>query len=394
MDLINILNYSIAFFSLFTVLFFVLLFVRYRKQVYTIPEAVKGWQPVVSIIIPAYNEGAHIAKTIESVLSLDYPQDLLDVIVVDDGSKDDTYGQARAFESKGVRVLTRQNGGKGAALNSGLEKARGELVATMDADSVVTPGTVKELLPLFSDDNVMAVTPAIKASPKKNLLVELQRIEYLMILFSRKLLSFIDSVPVTPGPFSMFRARVFSLVGGFDEHNLVEDQEICLRIQAANFKVKSSMDAVVYTEVPETMGDLMKQRVRWQRGGLRNYWKYRFLIRPEYGDFGMFFVPLNFITIISFFVLLGLMINAFVSTPYYTKYIWVESIGLSIGLITIIGALVLGSTLLWLWLAVRAFNEKVPLRNLALFLLFYWYLMVGYNVLTAVKEIKREPATW
>jgi cellulose synthase/poly-beta-1,6-N-acetylglucosamine synthase-like glycosyltransferase len=215
-----------------------------------------------------------------------------------------------------------------------------------------------------------------------------------MILFSRKLLSFIDSVPVTPGPFSMFRARVFSLVGGFDEHNLVEDQEICLRIQAANYKVKSSMDAVVYTEVPETMGELMKQRVRWQRGGLRNYWRYRFLIRPEYGDFGMFFVPLNYITIISFFVLLGLMINAFVSTPYYTKYIWVESIGLSIGLVTIIGTLVLCSTLLWLWLAVRAFNEKVPLRNLALFLLFYWYLMVGYNVLTAVKEIKREPATW
>jgi len=394
MDLINILNYSIAFFSLFTVLFFVLLFVRYRKQVYTIPEAVKGWQPVVSIIIPAYNEGAHIAKTIESVLSLDYPKELLDVIVVDDGSKDDTYGQARAFESKGVRVLTRQNGGKGAALNFGLEKARGELVATMDADSIVTPGTVKGLLPLFSDKDVMAVTPAIKASPKKKLIVELQRIEYLMILFSRKLLSFIDSVPVTPGPFSMFRAKVFKEVGGFDEHNLVEDQEICLRIQAANYKVKSSMDAVVYTEVPETMGDLMKQRVRWQRGGLRNYWKYRFLIRPEYGDFGMFFVPLNYITIISFFLLLGLMINAFVSTPYYTKYIWVESIGLSIGLITIIGALVLGSTLLWLYLAVRAFNEKVPLRNLALFLLFYWYLMVGYNVLTAVKEIKREPATW
>jgi cellulose synthase/poly-beta-1,6-N-acetylglucosamine synthase-like glycosyltransferase len=247
---------------------------------------------------------------------------------------------------------------------------------------------------LFDDEEVMAVTPAVKVKPGGKLLAELQRIEYLMILFSRKLLSFIDSVPVTPGPFSMFRAKVFEKVGLFDENNLVEDQEICLRIQAANYKVRSSMSAVVYTDVPATMKDLIRQRVRWQRGGLRNYWKYRFLIKPEYGDFGMFLVPLNYVTIISFFIVLGLMINAIFASPYYEKYIWLDSFALGAGLITIIGTLVLVSTLLWLYLSVRAFGEKVPLQNLVLFLLFYWYLMVGFNVLTAVKEIKREPATW
>jgi cellulose synthase/poly-beta-1,6-N-acetylglucosamine synthase-like glycosyltransferase len=393
MELSEILNYSIAFFSLFTVLFFILLFIKYHKRVHKKPHST-DWKPVVSIVIPAYNEAEHIAGTLSSLLSLNYPSDKLDILVVDDGSTDNTYELAKAFVPKGIRVFTKQNGGKGAALNFGIKHAKGELVATMDADSFVNEQTIGELLPLFEEDGVMAVTPAVKVYPRKNLLTELQRIEYLMILFSRKLLSFIDSVPVTPGPFSMFRKKVFGEIGGFDEHNLVEDQEICLRIQSANYKVRSSMSAIVHTDVPQSMKDLLKQRVRWQRGGLRNYWKYRFLIRPEFGDFGMFFVPLNYVTIISFFLILGLMINAFIATPYYTKYIWVDSIGLGLGLITIIGALVVGSTLLWLYLSVRAFNEKVPIHNLILFLLFYWYLMVGYNVLTAVAEIRREPFRW
>ncbi len=395
LDLVLILNYSIAFFSLFTVLFFVLLFLRYRERVGNAPQARNaGWEPAVSVVIPAYNEEETIAATINSALSLDYPREKLDIIVVDDGSKDRTLEEARAFEKDGVLVLSKANGGKGAALNFGIARAKGELIATMDADSMLTPGTLREMVPLFEDGDVMAVTPAVKVKPGNKLIVELQRIEYLMILFSRKLLSFIDSVPVTPGPFSLFRAEAFKKVGPFDEHNLVEDQEICLRLQAANYKVRSSMTAMVYTSVPESMKDLMRQRVRWQRGGLRNYWKYRFLIRPEYGDFGMFFVPLNYISIIAFFVILGLMINSLFASPYYTKYIWLDSYVLGLGLVTIIGALVMGSTILWLYLSVRAFNEKIPLQNLFLFVLFYWYLMVGYNVLTAVKEIRREPATW
>jgi len=392
MDAIVLLNYSIAFFSLFTVIFFILLLIRYRREVNKVP-ARTNWKPVVSVIIPAYNEEAGIAQTINSVLTLDYPREKLDIILVDDGSSDRTFEIAKGYENDGVRVFTKKNGGKGAALNFGIARARGELIATMDADSALMPNALDELLPLF-DEEVMAVTPAVKVKPENKLIVELQRIEYLMILFSRKLLSFIDSVPVTPGPFSIFRAEVFRKVGGFDEKNLVEDQEICLRIQAANYRVRSSMSGIVLTQVPDNLPDLLKQRIRWQRGGLRNYWKYRFLIRPEYGDFGMYFVPLNFLSIIAFFLILGLMIHAVVASPYYSRYIIVDSIILGIGLVTIIGTLVVLSTLLWVYLAVVAFKEKVSIKNLLLFMVFYWYLMVGYNVMTAVKEIRREPATW
>ena len=104
----------------------------------------------------------------------------------------------------------------------------------------------------------------------------------------------------------MARKKVFGIVGGFDEKNLVEDQEICLRIQAANYKVRSSMSAIVYTEPPNTLKGFLRQRVRWQRGGIRNYWKYRYLIKPEYGDFGMFFVPLNYASIIALFLIFAL----------------------------------------------------------------------------------------
>jgi cellulose synthase/poly-beta-1,6-N-acetylglucosamine synthase-like glycosyltransferase len=394
MDPVSFLNYLIAFFTLFVTSVFILIFLTYRNR--DIRKAtISKKTPLVSIIIPAYNESDYVSKCLHSVLSMDYPADKLDVIVVDDGSTDETYAVARAFERDNVRVFTKKNGGKGAALNFGISKAKGEFIATMDADSYPTKKTIRQILPYFDDPEVMAVTPAIKIRQSDSLIKEIQRVEYLLILFSRKILSFIDSVPVTPGPFSMFRATVFDKVGGFDEHNLVEDVEIALRIQAANYKIRSSLVADVYTEPPGNVNDLMKQRVRWQRGGIRNYWKYRFLIKPEYGDFGMYFVPLNFASLIALFLLVGLMLYSFVSAPYYTRYIWFDVIGLDVGLFTFIGAFVVLSSAMFLHMAVTSFeNEKVRLRYLISFLVLYWFLTVGYNFLFVLKELRREKAAW
>ncbi|MFH1393770.1 MAG: glycosyltransferase [Candidatus Micrarchaeota archaeon] len=388
------LNYAIAFFSLFSVIFFLLLYLRHKDE-YNLPPAHTDWRPMVSIVIPAYNESEYMRESLKTVLALNYPKDKLEIIVVDDGSKDNTLEIAKSFEKDGVVAVRKENSGKGAALNFGIKRARGELVATMDADSYLAPDTLLDLLPLFDEERVAAVTPAVKIRPSGNILKEVQRVEYLMILFSRKLLSYIDCVPVTPGPFSIFRKKVLLDLGGFDEHNLVEDQEIALRMQANHYKIRSSMTAEVYTEPPASFGEFLTQRVRWQRGGLRNYWKYRFLIKPEYGDFGMFFVPLNYMTIIAFFLLLGLFIYYSVSMPYYVRYIFIESLGLSIGLFTIIGFFVLAVTAFWLYVTVRSFgNEKVKARYVALFMILYWYFMVCYNVLTLWKELRREKTAW
>jgi len=420
MDLVEALNYAVAFFTLLVVNVFILLYARHRND-YKEPEKT-GYEPHVSIIIPAYNESAYIGTCLKSVLAVDYPAGKLDIIVVDDGSKDDTYkiavkmadelaggsageaaggfasgnGKVRGATSPSVRVFTKPNGGKGSALNFGLARAKGELVATMDADSYITPGVIRALVPYFAaDPEVMAVTPAIKVKESGAWLKEFQRVEYLMILFSRKLLSFIDSVPVTPGPFSLFRAGVFREIGGFSEDNLVEDQEIALRIQAHHHKIRSSMAAEVFTEPPDNLRDLLKQRIRWQRGGFRNYWDYKYLMNPAYGDFGMYFVPLNFATITAFFLLLGLMAHSFFATPYYVRYIWFDAFGMTMGLFTFIGAFVFITSTVFLYLSVASFpEERVKLRYILLFMLFYWFLSVGYNTLFVLKEIRREPAKW
>ncbi|MEM3422720.1 MAG: glycosyltransferase [Candidatus Bilamarchaeaceae archaeon] len=396
MDLVHALNYFVAFFSVYVVVFYFLLLFTYKKNYEEEPPIDENFTPLVSIIVPAYNEEKYIGKCLQTLLELDYPKDKLDIIVINDGSTDLTEEEAKKFEKYGVRVVTQKNAGKGAALNHGLKIAKGEFIVTMDADSYVLPKTLKQLLAFFKDDpEVMAVTPAIKIRPSNSLLVELQRIEYLMIIFSRKLLSFIDAVPVTPGPFSIFRASVFKKVGGFDEHNLVEDQEIALRIQKHHFKIRSSVKAEVYTNPPETIQDLIKQRVRWQRGGVRNYWNYKHLITPEYGDFGLFFVPLNFITLASFFIVLGLMINAIVNTPYYVSYIFIESIGMGINPISVPLFFAGLASVAWLALVLGSFkNEKVGIIPIILYYFFYWYLMLCYNLLLVYKELKHEKFSW
>lgn len=396
MELIEILNYSVAFFTVYTTVFFLILFIKYRKDYYEKPKW-KGQSPSVSVVIPAYNEEEHITKCLDTILELDYPKEKMEIIVVDDGSTDDTAAKAKKFGSKGVKVYTIENKGKGAALNYGIKKAKAEFIVTMDADSYATPKVLKELIPYFDDPLVMAVTPAVKIAPSGKAIREFQRIEYLMILFSRKLLSYIDAVPVTPGPFSIFRKEVFDKVGMFDEHNLVEDQEIALRIQANQYKIRSSVSdrATVYTEPPGNMTGLLKQRVRWQRGGVRNYWKYKYMIKDEFGDFGMFFIPLNFATLSAFFIVLGLLINTLLVNPYYTRYILVESITMSVNMFTVIGVFVLFASFVWLYAAVSSFRtEKVKLRYLLVFMLFYWYLMMGYNILMALAEITRQKTTW
>jgi cellulose synthase/poly-beta-1,6-N-acetylglucosamine synthase-like glycosyltransferase len=394
MDLVMLLNYAIAFFSLFVVNVFILLYLRHRKTYLEKPQGT-DWQPIVSVVVPAYNESKYLRECLDSVLAVDYPKEKMDIIVVDDGSTDDTLEIAKEYEKKGMRVFTKENGGKGAALNFGLEKAKGELVATMDADSYLTKDTIKELIPFFVEKDVMAVTPSVKIREGGSWMKELQRVEYLMILFSRKLLSFIDSVPVTPGPFSIFRTKVFDEVGNFDEQNLVEDQEIALRIQSHHYKIRSSMTAGVYTEPPDNLKDLLRQRVRWQRGGFRNYWKYKYMIKPEYGDFGMYFVPLNFATITAFFLLMGLMLYSSISTPYYAQYIWADAFGMSLGFFTFIGAFVIATSILFLWLSVNSFKgENVKWRYLLSFMIFYWFLMIGYNTLFVLKEIRKEGFSW
>jgi hypothetical protein len=109
----------------------------------------------------------------------------------------------------------------------------------------------------------------------------------------------------------------------------------------------------------------------------------------------MYFVPLNFAALTAFFLLLGLLAYSILTTPYYVQYIWFEAMGMDVTFVTFVGTFVVLISTFFLYLAVKSFRgEKVKLRYLASFLLFYWYIMVGYNVLFLFKELKREPYSW
>ncbi len=353
------------------------------------------WEPKISVIIPAYNEEDNIAKCIESVLNADYPKNKLEIIVVDDGSTDKTYEIALKYKKFGVKVFRKQNEGTAAATkNYGIKRTTGEIIATLDADSYISKDAIKKLLPLFEDKSVAAVTSAIKVSRKKNVLQKVQEVEYLLTLFSRRLLSFIDAVFVTPGPFSLFRASVFKQIGYFDEKSILEDQEIALRIQKHNLKIRSSMDAEVFTDVPETFRSLLKQRIRWHRGGLINSIKYLELISPKYGDFGLIVMPLSLLTVVLIFAVIGnTVLNMFFSFQAYSVilnglFFFIQPVHI---VEIVIFLITLGFTLYQF-----SFFKKEHINPgwVLIFIISYAYLITLYWILAIGKQIRGDKVSW
>ncbi|MEK6823215.1 MAG: glycosyltransferase family 2 protein, partial [Nanoarchaeota archaeon] len=156
--------------------------------------------PKVSVIIPAYNEEDCIRDTMESVLALEYPADKLQVIVVNDGSKDRTEEEAKkviaAHPASDILYIAKQNGGKGTALNMGIAQASGEFIATMDSDSGVEPAALRKMLPYFADDTIVAVVPSMKVREPKTWLQRVQWYEYVVNIFYKELMGRLDCLHV------------------------------------------------------------------------------------------------------------------------------------------------------------------------------------------------------
>ncbi len=302
----EILMYVVSYFGLFTSIYFFLTLYENRDRLDN-PKPKK--YPSVTIIVPAYNEETTLAPTIDSLLNLDYPKEQLKLIIVDDGSTDNTLAIAKSYENEQVKVLTKPNGGKGSALNLGLEHTTTELVGCLDADSFVDSSALKNMVGYFEDENVMAVTPSLKVYSPKNMLQSIQMIEFLLGIFLRKIFAFLGSIHVTPGPFSIYRKKFFDMYGGYDEHNLTEDIEVALRIQRHNFQIENSIDAFVYTVLPKTWKALYAQRVRWYTGFLSNVLNYRDLFGSKHGNLGLFILPASFISI--FLVIISLFYTFF-----------------------------------------------------------------------------------
>ncbi len=251
------------------------------------------YQPLVSIVVPAYNEGKVIIRTIESLLASDHTN--FEIIVVDDGSTDETFKIAGdAFgSSERVSVFTKPNGGKAEALNFGWRKARGEIVVALDADTIFTPQTLSALVHRFADERIGAVAGNAKVGNRINIVTKWQALEYVTSQnFDRRAFASLNCITVVPGSVGAWRRSVLEETGGFSSDTLAEDQDLTIQVRKLGYTIGYEEAAIGLTEAPDSLRNLAKQRFRWSYGTLQCMWKHKdALLNPKYGTLGFIAMP-------------------------------------------------------------------------------------------------------
>jgi cellulose synthase/poly-beta-1,6-N-acetylglucosamine synthase-like glycosyltransferase/peptidoglycan/xylan/chitin deacetylase (PgdA/CDA1 family)/spore germination protein YaaH len=260
-----------------------------NKKIDTAPHP----QPPVSIIVPAYNEEVTAIKTIQSLLKTEYPD--FNIIFVDDGSKDKTFQVvSEAYGNHPlVRVLTKPNGGKASALNFGITHAEHDYVVCIDADTQLKTDAIYHLMAYFTDEEIGAVAGTVKVGNETNIITKWQSIEYITAQnMDRRAFDIINSITVVPGAIGAFRKSAIFKAGGFTYDTLAEDCDLTMRILKQGYVIKNCAEAVAYTEAPESLNMLLKQRFRWSFGVIQSFWKNRdALFNKKFSYFGMVGMP-------------------------------------------------------------------------------------------------------
>ncbi len=307
---IEIFAYPFIFLGLYFEVFMLLTFISTPARERRERPAATDRTPKVAIIVPCWNEETTVAGTVDSLLALDYPKDALEIILVNDGSTDNTKAVMDAYAgTPHITVIHKENGGKHTAINAGIAVATdAEFFGCLDADSFVPPDALREMMSAFDDPAVAASTPAMSVFEPKNMLERMQNAEYIFGIAARHALSAVNGIYVTPGPFSLYRRSIIEEVGGFRHAHQAEDMEMALRLQRAGYKIENAPRARVFTKVPRHVGKLIKQRTRWTTGFLRNVMTdYRDLVgNPKYGVLGLMVLPLGFVAVIGGVSLFGL----------------------------------------------------------------------------------------
>ena len=282
-------SYLLSAISLYLLVFLVILVVRYSVMIlYSFMDHLEGMYkkdkpsvnlqqddnalPLISLVVPAYNEGVVIQAAIRSLLLLDYPN--YEILVIDDGSTDDTYekalGVAREPHSIPIRVITKRNGGKAEALNTGMTAARGEFILNMDGDSKLSSNTLRACIRHFDNPKIGAVAGNVKVINRENMWSNIQALEYVEgLAMARKAQSFLRIVNIIPGPLGMFRKTVLQQVGGYDHDTFAEDCDLTLKMLMRGWQIAYEPAAVAWVETPSQLLNLLKQRYRWTRGILQ-----------------------------------------------------------------------------------------------------------------------------
>ena len=339
-----------------------------------------------SIIVPAYNEEVTISSCIESMLNLDYPN--YEVIVVDDGSKDKTFNEASKFLTNGVQVIRQENTGKPGAINTGIKKASGDIIITVDADSRLHPSALKWISRRFSKNQRLgAVAGNVKIDRSRSVLKILQSLEYTTsINLGRKSQSLLHCVMIVPGAIAALKTEALHKAGYFSSDTFAEDFDITMRILQAGYHVEYESRAVAFTQAPESIEDLLKQRRRWNRGITQVLAKYQCMyMNPKYGLTGLVGVPYMWFEqgsyILNFFLLFILITSAFIN---------LQITSLTIGILIYWGLTILVSIFAELMDPMPSIREIIISP---LYLLYNIFLDV-ISMMAFIEEILNITMTW
>ena len=259
----------IMFFSgiVFAVLF---LFLTYSFLIYIISwfifKKIRKFSPHVSVVIPAYNEEDNIKECLECVLASSYPKDKLEIIVVDDGSKDSTREIVRSFGR--IRLLRQRHVGKVAALNYGAKAAKHDFVVTIDADTNIDKDCVAELVKPFRNPKVGATTGNNRVKNRNTIIGMFQNVEYHYNNLIRSSFAKVfanDSIWFS-GSMACYRKKALAHIMYFKKDTMAEDQDVALELKARNYVIVNTPSAFGYTVVPSSIATLYRQRARWSIG--------------------------------------------------------------------------------------------------------------------------------
>ncbi len=408
MDIAQIVMYVMLFVSLYFEIFLLITFFEHNgaKQLAT-PRKKLSTFPSVAVIVPCFNEESTVEGTLNSLLALDYPSEKLEIIVVNDGSTDATHMVLSRFERHPqIQILNKENGGKHSAMNEALAYTQAEIIGCLDADSYVEHDALLQLMAHFEDEDVAAVTPSIKIHNARGLLQIIQKAEYGLAVFIRNVFALMDSLFITPGPFSFFRRSIIDEVGPWRHAHSTEDLEMCMRLQKHHKKVTNEPNAIVYTTAPESFGALIKQRVRWTYGFIKNAIDYYYMFfNPRYGTLGVLVLPISIISLFSAVFLFSVLIwNTLVLVA--KEIVYFQTVGLTAPslqfdiffintnvILTVTVMLVL-LTLVLISLGKRLSRDALASVDMPIYILFYGFLAPVWLTTALYKAATNSGVRW
>ena len=281
--------------------------------------------PKLSVIIPAYNEEKNIRETLQSVLSADYP-DRFEILVVDDGSKDRTaeivkgFAKSTRYSYAAVKLVKGTHQGKAKAVNLAMRYAKGDILAILDADTLIEKDSLKKLVAPFGERNVGAVATTLRVKKSLNPLTWFQHFEYAVSSSWRYIVDKVNGLCIVPG-FCAFRKSALGKVGGFKGDTAVEDYDICLHLMKAGYSIKMAPEAIAVTKVPETFSGLVKQRIRWNRGTIQTLRIHSDLLLKRH-TIGLYTMPTQIYWFLNAIIYLPVVLYQIISgyLQYFVSY--------------------------------------------------------------------------